>query len=89
VAVPDPAQYDVFAGEYEVHAAVAPYNALYDRPATLRLIGDVEGRRVLDAACGPGFYVDELLAAGASVAGCDAAPTMIDLARQRVGDLVR
>lgn len=86
MAVPDPAQYDVFAGEYEAHAAVAPYNALYDRPATLRLIGDVEGRRVLDAACGPGFYIDEMLSAGAGVVGCDAAATMIDLARQRVGD---
>jgi SAM-dependent methyltransferase len=86
VAAPDPAQYDAYAAEYEAHAAVAPYNALYDRPATLRLIGDVEGRRVLDAACGPGFYADEMLAAGATVVGCDAAPGMIDLARERVGD---
>ena len=86
MSVPDPAQYDAFAAEYEAHAAVAPYNALYDRPATLRLIGDVAGRRVLDAACGPGFYIDELLALGADVMGCDAAPTMIELARARVGD---
>jgi SAM-dependent methyltransferase len=86
VTTPDPAQYDVFARDYEAHAAVAPYNALYDRPATLRLIGDVEGRRVLDAACGPGFYIDAMQAAGAVVVGCDAAPTMIDLARERVGD---
>ncbi len=83
---PDPAQYDAFAAEYAAHAAVAPYNALYDRPATLRLIGDVEGRRVLDAACGPGHYIDELLSRGAEVVGCDAAPAMIDLARSRVGD---
>lgn len=88
MAIPDPAQYDSFAADYEAHAAVAPYNALYDRPATLRLIGDVEGRRVLDAACGPGFYVDELLSLGADVIGCDAAPTMIELARARVGDQV-
>ncbi len=86
MAVPDPAQYDAFAEEYEAHAAAAPYNALYDRPATLRLIGDVDGRRVLDAACGPGFYVDALMKLGADVVGCDAAPTMIDLARVRVGD---
>jgi SAM-dependent methyltransferase len=86
VPVPDPAQYDGFADEYEGHAAVAPYNALYERPATLRLIGDVAGQRVLDAACGPGFYIDELLRRGAEVVGCDAAPTMIDLARARVGD---
>ncbi len=86
VSVPDPAQYGSFAGEYEAHAAVAPYNALYDRPATLLLIGTVDGRRVLDAACGPGFYVEELLMRGADVVGCDAAETMIELARARVGD---
>jgi SAM-dependent methyltransferase len=85
VSVPDPAQYDDFAAAYADHAAVAPYNALYDRPATLDLIGDVAGRRVLDAACGPGLYIDELLRRGAEVVGCDAAPTMIDLARARVG----
>ncbi len=82
---PEPAQYDPFADEYEAHAAVAPYNAHYDRPATLRLLGEVRGRRVLDAACGPGFYLQELRARGAEVAGCDASPRMIELARARVG----
>lgn len=85
---PEPTQYDSFAAEYEAHAAVGPYNALYDRPATLRLLGDVEGRRVLDAACGPGFYLEELLARGADVVGCDASPRMVELARRRAGDRV-
>jgi SAM-dependent methyltransferase len=85
VPSPDPSQYDSFAGQYEEHAAFAPYNALYDRPATLRLLGDLKGRRVVDAACGPGFYLSELLAQGADVIGCDASPAMIDLARERVG----
>lgn len=83
---PDPAQYDSFAAAYEAHAATAPYNALYDRPATLDLIGDVNGKRVLDAGCGPGFYVAELAARGADVLGCDASPQMVELARARVGD---
>jgi SAM-dependent methyltransferase len=83
---PDPQQYDAFAVEYEEHAAAAPYNALYDRPATLRLLGDVHGKRVLDAACGPGFYVKELLARSAEVVGCDASRMMIERARARVGD---
>lgn len=86
VPAPDPAQYDSFATEYEEHAAEAPYNAHYDRPATLRLLGDVSGRRVLDAACGPGFYLQELLARGAEVEGCDASPAMVELARRRVGE---
>jgi SAM-dependent methyltransferase len=88
VRPPDPAQYDSFAAQYEEHAAVAPYNALYDRPATLQLLGDLEAKCVLDAACGPGLYIEELLARGAEVIGCDAAPAMIDLARRRVGERV-
>lgn len=85
VTSPNPAQYDVFAAEYEEHATVAPYNALYDRPATLQLVGDVNGKRVLDAACGPGLYLEQLLARNAQVVGCDASPAMIDLANARVG----
>jgi ubiquinone/menaquinone biosynthesis C-methylase UbiE len=86
VPAPDPAQYDDFAAEYEAHAEVAPYNALYDRPATLGLLGEVAGLRVLDAACGPGIYAGELLERGAEVLGCDASASMVDLARARVGD---
>lgn len=83
---PEPNQYDSFAAEYEEHAAAAPYNALYDRPAMLGLIGEVEGKRVLDAGCGPGLYVAELIKRGAEVLGCDASPRMIELAQARVGD---
>jgi SAM-dependent methyltransferase len=82
----DAAQYDTFAHEYEEHAAVGPYNALYDRPATLELLGDVAGRDVFDAACGPGFYVEELLDRGATVSACDASASMVNLCRRRVGD---
>jgi 2-polyprenyl-3-methyl-5-hydroxy-6-metoxy-1,4-benzoquinol methylase len=80
---PEPEQYDSYAAEYAEHASVAPYNALYDRPATLRLVGDVQGKRVLDAACGPGLYTEELLARQAEVIGCDASPTMIELEAAR------
>jgi SAM-dependent methyltransferase len=85
MGAPDPAQYDAFAADYEDHAATAPYNALYDRPAMLRLVDDLEHRRVLDAACGPGFYLERLSGRGAELLGCDASPTMVDLARRRVG----
>jgi SAM-dependent methyltransferase len=85
VTDPEPAQYDAFADEYEDHAAEAPWNALYDRPATLALLGDVAGERVLDAACGPGFYLEALLGRGARPIGCDASARMVELARRRVG----
>jgi ubiquinone/menaquinone biosynthesis C-methylase UbiE len=56
-------QYDVFADEFLDHASDGFYNAHYDRPACLGLLGDVAGRTVLDAACGPGLYAEELTAA--------------------------
>lgn len=52
----------------------------------LELLGPVQGRTVLDAACGPGLYTEELLARGARVLGFDQSPAMVALARRRVGD---
>ena len=57
--------YDQIAEFYERHAAESAYNAHYDRPAVLELVGDVEGLDVLDAGCGPGLYAEELLRRGA------------------------
>jgi SAM-dependent methyltransferase len=78
--------FDHFAKEYELHASDGAYNALYDRPAVLELLGDVRGQRVLDAGCGPGLYAEELVARGAEVVGFDQSPEMVRLARRRVGD---
>jgi 2-polyprenyl-3-methyl-5-hydroxy-6-metoxy-1,4-benzoquinol methylase len=69
-----------FAEEYERNAADNAYNALYDRPAVLELLGEVSGQRVLDVGCGPGLYAEELLARGARVVGFDSSPEMVRLA---------
>jgi SAM-dependent methyltransferase len=74
----------VFADEYLDHARDSLHNAHYDRPACLGLLGDVAGRTVLDAACGPGLYAEELTARGARVIGFDQSPRMVELSRQRV-----
>ncbi|OBB60008.1 SAM-dependent methyltransferase [Mycobacterium sp. 852013-51886_SCH5428379] len=76
-------QYDTFADDFLDHARGGLYNAHYDRPACLALLGDVAGRTVLDAACGPGLYAEELSAAGAHVIGFDQSPRMTELARLR------
>jgi SAM-dependent methyltransferase len=83
-AVGSDPQYDVFADEFLDHARDSLYNAYYDRPACLELLGDVAGRSVLDVACGPGLYAEELVARGAGVIGLDQSPRMIELAKQRV-----
>lgn len=80
------AVYESMAEAYEKHAADGAYNAHYDRPAVLDLAGDIRGLRVLDAACGPGLYIEELLRRGAIVTAFDASEEMIALARRRVPD---
>ena len=77
--------YDGMAAAFEAHAADSAYNAHYDRPSLLELAGEVSGLHVLDAGCGPGFYSEELLRRGASVAALDASEQMVQLARTRLG----
>ncbi|MDQ2882529.1 MAG: class I SAM-dependent methyltransferase [Actinomycetota bacterium] len=77
--------YNEMGPRYASHAADSAYNAHYDRPAVLAALGPVTGRRVLDAACGPGLYAESLLAAGAEVVGFDASQAMVELARKRLG----
>jgi SAM-dependent methyltransferase len=78
--------YERRPADFERHAAVSAYNALYDRPAMLNLLGDVDGQLVLDAGCGPGLYAEQLLARGAQVIGFDRSTGMVELAQARLGD---
>ncbi len=84
-AQPERPQYEIFADEYLDHAKDGFFNAHYDRPACLSLLGDVAGKRVLDAACGPGLYAAELIRRGADVTGFDQSPRMVEICRERAG----
>lgn len=84
----DPAQYDVAASDFASHMEKQSYNVLYERPAMRALVGEVNGLRVLDVACGAGSLSAEMLAAGAQVVGSDASLEMLQLASERVGDEV-
>lgn len=78
--------YEQFATRYAKYAEIKPHNALYERPATLSLLPDVKGKRVLDGGCGPGIYAEELLERGAEVVAADVTPAMVEIARKRVGN---
>ena len=83
-----PIAFDAYEALAEAYAAVVdtkPHNAYYDRPATLSLLPEVAGRRVLDAGCGPGVYSEWLTTHGAEVVAVDASPKMVELARRRLG----
>lgn len=44
--------YDTFADAYSRENESSLLNGWYERPAMIKLAGDVAGRRVLDAGCG-------------------------------------
>ncbi|TDQ05824.1 class I SAM-dependent methyltransferase [Labedaea rhizosphaerae] len=75
--------YDGFAQEYATGNEVSSYNAYYERPAMLGLVGDVSGLRVLDAGCGAGVFAAELAGRGAEVTGIDMSENLLAIARSR------
>ncbi len=78
--------YEAMAQKYSELIDYKPHNAFYDRPNTLELIREVQGKKVLDAACGPGKYAEILSAQGADLTGFDISPAMVRLARERNKD---
>lgn len=79
------ADYDDFAAAYEEANENGLFNAWYERPEMLRLAGDVEGLRVLDAGCGSGPLTKALRDRGAVASGFDLSPAMVTLAKERLG----
>jgi SAM-dependent methyltransferase len=77
--------YDAFARAYATDNESNAYNAQYERPATLRMLGNVAGRSVLDAGCGAGAHSLELIRRGAAVTGVDLSAGLLDIARARLG----
>jgi SAM-dependent methyltransferase len=66
----------------------ASRNQLLEEPSFLALIGDVDGKQVLDLGCGYGHYSELLARKGAKVLGIDRAELMIAEAKKRSGDLI-
>ena len=78
--------YRKLADSYAEKVDTKPHNAYLEKPATLSLLPDVVGKRVLDVGCGTGRYTEWLLEHGAEVTGFDASPQMLEHARRRVED---
>jgi len=78
--------YNSLADAYAAKIDVKAHNAFYERPATLSLIDEVAGKRILDAGCGPGVYTQWLLDRGAQVVAFDANAKMLAYARKRTTD---
>ena len=80
--------YDDYASQYAANVAWReqdgpdndPYGLLLP---VLELLGDITGRRVLDAGCGEGYLARTLAARGARVTGIDLSPGLIEQARAK------
>jgi SAM-dependent methyltransferase len=78
--------YEEMAEYYFEYVDKKPFNAYYERPATLSLLPEVKDKTVLDAGCAAGWYTDWLLEKGANVIALDFSPNMIEMTKKRVGD---
>jgi len=58
------------------------YHEKVIKPNLLRVLGDVNGKLVLDVACGQGFFSRALASVGAHVTGADIAPELIAIAKK-------
>jgi SAM-dependent methyltransferase len=79
-SIEKPISYESYQKMAELYATIVntkPFNAYYERPATLSMMPDVNGLKVLDAGCGAGFYAKWLVDHGADVIGLDFSENMI------------
>jgi len=83
-----PEIYDQMGAGFARRAFGSVYNRLYDQPTIQALAPALDGKSVLDVACGPGAYFDWLLDEGATVIATDASAEMVRLARSHAANRV-
>lgn len=81
--------YEEMAEYYFEHVDAKPFNAYYERPATISLLLDVKGKKVLDAGCAAGWYTKWLLDKGANVIALDFSSNMVEMTKRRVGNAAK
>jgi SAM-dependent methyltransferase len=75
-----------FAHRYDLHTPPGHYK--HDHAFVIEKALEIapSNCRLLDVGCGTGVFLEAAIAAGIDSYGIDAAPEMIDVARQRLGD---
>ncbi|HEY7184411.1 MAG TPA: class I SAM-dependent methyltransferase [Blastocatellia bacterium] len=81
--------YDGIARKYAETVDTQPWNAHYERPATISLLPPLTNVKALDAGCGSGWYAEHLLNRGAMVTAFDLNSEFVALTRSRVGERAR
>jgi ubiquinone/menaquinone biosynthesis C-methylase UbiE len=82
-------KYDIIAEHYhnwrtKLNPKGWIYNEHLEMPATLKLLGNVKGKKILDFGCGTGIYTKILKKKGAKVKGFDISPEMLRIAKDYV-----
>ena len=78
----NPAEYDAFAEEYKESKQLS-FRGYVEEYTLFQILGEAEGKDILDLACGEGFYTRKLKEKGASdILGVDISEEMIELARK-------
>lgn len=54
-------------------------------PNVVRIVTPEKGKKILDLACGQGFFSHALASYGASITGVDISPELIEIARKHAG----
>jgi len=62
------------------------FNKVIEQPTTFNLVGNVKGKKVLDAGCGSGIYTKILTKKGAKVSALELSDEMIRLAKEYCKD---
>ncbi len=76
------AEYDAIAAEYDITFQALPYRIFIEEWSVLQATGAVQGRSVLELACGTGHYARRMRQRGAArVVGVDLSPEMIAVAQ--------
>ena len=72
--------YDIYASTYENdHAFLNTFEKAY----LFNMLGDIKGKKALDAGCGDGRLSEQLMKFGADVSGCDVSEEMIKICNKK------
>lgn len=63
------------------------YNELLEFPTTIKLLGNIKGKKILDIGCGPGVHAKKMYEMGAKVEGIDISNKMIEIAMREVPEV--
>ncbi len=79
--------YNRIAKRYHKLSANHFYNAYLEVPATLSLLKNIKGKKVLDLGCGTGRHTLKIKKKGAKVWGIDLSQKMIEIAKKEIKDV--